>query len=135
MCGKMIIFLGGRWELETLLCSRGGPSCVLAGGGSKGGQKQSCAWEVMYELLFLAGQRSRSCEERAGSLEGMGFCKAQPSEKWLLGSELRLGLGGRRAGQGWFGGKVWVGDSGTQSWIELSCWEQLSLCPSPGLSA
>lgn len=73
MFGKMIIFLGGRWELETLLCSRGAPGCAQAGGGSEAGQKQS--WEVMYEFLCLAGQRSRSCGERAGTLEERGFCK------------------------------------------------------------
>lgn len=105
MFGKMIIFLGGRWELETLLCSGGAPSCALAGGGSKAGQKQSCAWEVMYEFLCLAGQRSRSCEERAASLEERGFCKAQQSEEWLLGSELRLGRRTRQGRVGLEGGQ------------------------------
>lgn len=66
----------------------------------------------MCEFLCLAGKRSRTCEERAGSLEEGGFCKAQQSEKRLLGSELRLGIGGRRAGQGSFGGKAVTGLGG-----------------------
>lgn len=133
MFGKIIIFLGVRWELETLLQSRGAPGYAQAGSGSKAGQKQSCAWEVMYEFLCLAGQRSRSCGERAGR---EGICKAQRGEKWLL----RLGLGGRRGRQGRAGLEerqrpVWVGDSGAPSWGDMACWEQLSLFPGPGLSA
>lgn len=140
MFGKIIIFLGVRWELETLLHSRGAPGCAQAGGRSKAGQKQSCVWEVMYEFLCLAGQRSRSCGERAGSLEERGFCKAQQGEKWLLGSELRLGLGGRRASQSRVGleGRqlpVWVADSGALSWWTWPAGSSRLLCPSPGLSA
>jgi len=39
-------FLGGRWELETLLHSRRDPSCAQAAGRSKARQKGCCAWEV-----------------------------------------------------------------------------------------
>lgn len=114
MFGKMIIFLGGRWELETLLCSRGAPSCAQAGGGSKAGQEQSCAWEGMCEFLCLAGQRS--CGERAGSLEERGSCKAQQSEEWLWGVSLGQASEGGGPGRA---GLVWREGSDQPGWENL----------------
>lgn len=76
-----VYFLGRQVGIrETALQQRGLKLCPGSGGG-KAGQKQSCTWEVMCEFLCLAGKRSRTCEERAGSLEERGFCKAQQREK------------------------------------------------------